>query len=304
MRYNEDMKTPVIAFQNVTKRYGRARGIENVKLTVEPGTVFGFLGPNGAGKSTAIHMMLDFIRPTAGSVRLFGLDARLEAVEIHRRVGFLAGDMAMDSGLTGRQQLEYLARLRGGVDKKYLASLAKRLDCRLDRKFKTLSRGNKQKIGLIAALMHRPELLILDEPTSGLDPLIQAEFNKIIAEHKQSGGTVFVSSHVLSEVQEICDEVTFIRAGHIVATRPVSELAKESPQQLMLHTKSEDLRSKLQKFPGLTLQDSSGHAIRGMFSGDVNQLLRLVSGYSVEQFSLSEAELETIFMQYYEEHNA
>lgn len=298
------MKTPVIEFDSVTKRYGKARGVEYVTLTVKPGVVFGFLGPNGAGKSTAIHMMLDYIRPTSGKVRLFGLDAKLDAVEVHRRVGFLAGDMAMDGGLTGSQQLEYLAHLRGGVDRKYLAALSKRLDCRLDRKFKTLSRGNKQKIGLIAALMHRPELLILDEPTSGLDPLMQVEFNKIIAEHKASGGTVFVSSHVLSEIQEICDEVTFIREGKVIATRPVSQIAKDSPQKLVVRTNSKDLQSKLKKFSGFTVQVSSDGVLQGLFSGDVNKLLRLVSGYSVQQFSLSEADLESVFMQYYEDPDA
>lgn len=301
MRYNSRyMAENIIELRDVTKVYGSARGVKDLSLQVESGTVFGFLGPNGAGKSTTIHMLLDFIRPTSGSVKLFDLDAQQDSVAIRHRIGFLAGDMAMDRGLTGWQQLEYLGHLRGEFDKKYVAELAKRLDCKLDHKFKTLSRGNKQKVGLIAALMHQPELLILDEPTSGLDPLIQAEFNKIVLDHKKAGGTAFISSHVLSEIQEICDTVTFIREGQIVATKPVSEIVKESPKDFSVTTKSKDLQAKLQRFPGLTIADKYDGIIRGTFNGDVNKLLRLLAGYTVESFSLSDVELEAAFMKYYE----
>lgn len=294
------MTEPVIELQQVTKMYGTARGVQSVDLEVKPGTIFGFLGPNGAGKSTTINMLLDFIRPTSGSVKLFGLDAQNDSVAIRRRIGFLAGDMAMDKGLTGWQQLEYLGRLRGSFDKTYIRELAARLDFDLNRKFKALSRGNRQKVGLIAALMHKPELLILDEPTSGLDPLIQAEFNKIVLEHKKAGGTTFISSHVLSEVQEICDTVTFIREGRIIATQPVSAIAKDSPKDITVSTKSKDLLMKLQKLSGIRVADKTADMIRGTYSGDVNKLLRLLAGYTVESFTLSEAELESAFMKYYE----
>ncbi len=294
------MTEPAIELQQLTKMYGTARGVLNLNLTVEPGTIFGFLGPNGAGKSTTINMLLDFIRPTSGSVKLFGLDAQRDSVAIRRRIGFLAGDMALDKGLTGWQQLEYFGRLHGNFDKRYVRELAERLDFDTGRKFKTLSRGNRQKVGLIAALMHKPELLILDEPTSGLDPLIQAEFNKIIREHKKAGGTTFMSSHVLSEVQDICETVSFIRGGEIVATQPVAAIAKDLPQELTLVTKSKDLLKKLQKLPGLRTQEVTADTVYGTYSGDVNTLLQLLAGYPVEQFTLSEAELDSAFMQYYE----
>lgn len=295
------MKHTAIELTEVTKDYGGARGVRDVNLTVEAGTIFGFLGPNGAGKSTTINMLLDFIRPTSGQVKLFGLSAQEKSVEIHRRIGFLAGDMAMDRGLTGWQQLEYLGNLHGEFDRSYVTELAERLACRLDRKFKTLSRGNKQKVGLIAALMHKPDLLILDEPTSGLDPLIQAEFNKIILEHKNAGGTAFISSHIISEVQEICDHVAFIREGRIVATRPIADITRESPKEVTVITKSKELQTKLKKLPGLTITDTSHDVLHGTFSGDINKLIQLLSGYTVDGFSISEAELEAAFMKYYED---
>lgn len=290
----------VVELKNVTKTYGKSRGVKNITFAVPTGSVFGFLGPNGAGKTTTISMLVDLIRPTSGAITIFGQDSQQDAVEIHKRIGFLAGDMALDRGLTGWQQLEYLSHLQGSFDKKYIIELAQRLDCKLDRKFKKLSRGNRQKVGLIAALMHKPELLILDEPTSGLDPLMQAEFNKLILEHKSRGGTTFISSHVLSEVQEICDTVTFIREGEIVATRTIAEITQEAPKLVVVHTDSRQLLTRLQKFSGLTVTAVQGRSLRGTFKGDINALLKLVSGYSLRNFTLQDADLEATFMRYYE----
>ena len=293
----------VIELANVTKSYGKSRGVEDVTFTVESGTVFGFLGPNGAGKSTTINMLLDFIRPTKGTIKLFGLDAQTDSVEIHKKVGFLAGDMAMDRALTGWQQLEYLGRLRGKFDKKYVQELAERLDCRLERKFKTLSRGNKQKVGLIAALMNKPELLIMDEPTSGLDPLIQAEFNKILVEHKARGGTAFISSHVLSEVQEICDIVTFIKDGRVLDTKTVAQLATDAPKQFRLMGPSLAKLSKdLSKLSGVILIDTE-QGIKGTYGGDINKLIAVVSKHKISDFALEDTDLEATFMKYYEGEN-
>jgi len=288
-----------IELKNLTKNYGAARGIKRVSLSLELGTILGFLGPNGAGKSTTINVLLDFIRPTSGSAKIFGLDARHDSVQIHRRVGFLAGDMATDSNLTGWQQLEYFGWLRADFDKQYISSLAKRLDCDLNRKIKTLSRGNKQKVGLIASLMHKPDLLIFDEPTSGLDPLIQAEFNKILREHKQAGGSSFISSHVLGEIQEICDEVAFIREGRLVDIKPIEVIAKNLPRNIKVATKSKDLLNRLTRFTGLSVAEKKDDVIQGTFSGDTNKLLRLLAGYTVESFSLSDVDLETVFIKYY-----
>ncbi|HSX23886.1 MAG TPA: ABC transporter ATP-binding protein [Candidatus Saccharimonadales bacterium] len=192
----------LIELDRLTKNYGSSRGVSDVSLKIPEGTIFGFLGPNGAGKTTTISMLVDLIRPTSGTVSIFGMDAQKDGVAIRQRTGFLAGDFALDNDLTGWQQLEYFAHLRtGGLNKKYVTELAQRLSCDLNKKFKALSRGNRQKVGLISALMHEPELLIFDEPTTGLDPLIQAEFNNIISEHQRKGRTAFISSHTLPEVQ-------------------------------------------------------------------------------------------------------
>ncbi len=295
------MAENVIELRNLTKVYGKARGVQELNLRVEPGTVFGFLGPNGAGKSTTINMIMDFIRPTSGSVKIFGLDASRDSIQVHKRLGFLADGMAMDDNLTGWQQLEYFGRLRNDFDKAYITELSNRLHCNLHRKFKTLSRGNRQKVGLITALMHKPELLVLDEPTSGLDPLIQAEFNKIIHEHKQAGGTAFISSHVLSEVQEICDTVTFIREGRLIATKPVSEIAKESPKEFSITTSNKGLLSALQKLAGMTISEKTTSGAHGHFTGDVNDLIHVLAKYEIDTFTFQDAELETTFMKYYEE---
>jgi ABC-2 type transport system ATP-binding protein len=285
----------------VTKTYGTSRGIVDVDLEVPTGTIFGFLGPNGAGKTTTISMLVDLIRPTAGTVSLFGLDSIRDSVSIRQRIGYLSGDMALDKGLTGWQQLEFFGQLRGNYDKKRVAELAERLDCRLERKFKELSRGNKQKVGLIAALMHDPELLILDEPTSGLDPLIQAAFNDIVKEHKARGKSAFISSHVLSEVQEICDHVAFIREGQVIASRPVSEISQGLPNEVRVVSADKKLLEELKKLKGMHITDRDGNYVAGAFLGDINALLKVISKYKVDSLHIHEADLETAFMRYYEQ---
>ncbi|MCK9641625.1 MAG: ABC transporter ATP-binding protein [Prolixibacteraceae bacterium] len=178
------MAESIIEIKNVTKMYGSTRGIVDITLDVPKGSIFGFLGPNGAGKTTTISMLVDLIKPTKGKISIFGLDSEADSYKIRQKMGFLGSDMALDGTLTGWQQVEYFGHLRGSFDKPYISELAKKLDCDLTRKIKTLSRGNRQKVGLITALMHKPELLVFDEPTSGLDPLVQDEFNQIIFEHK------------------------------------------------------------------------------------------------------------------------
>jgi ABC-2 type transport system ATP-binding protein len=289
----------VIELNQVTKKYGSAIAIDNVSLTVPQGTVFGFLGPNGAGKSTTINMIIDFIRPTAGSIKVFGLDSTDDSLAIRQRIGFLAGDFALDKGLTGWQQLEYFGNLRGTFDKKYVQDLARRLDCKLNRKFKTLSRGNRQKVGLIAALMHKPELLVFDEPTSGLDPLIQAEFNKIILEQKQDGVTTFISSHVLSEVQEVCDYVAFVRNGKIVDSQPLSEIIESAARIVRLKGISKTNAGPIIKSPGVQSPHFSDDTLAFTYNGDVNRLLKLLAGIHMKDVVIKEADLESIFMHFY-----
>lgn len=291
---------PVIELNKVTKMYGSSRGAEDVSLTVEKGSIFGFLGPNGAGKTTTISMMVNLIKPTSGEIKIFGLDNQKEGKAIRARMGFLAGDMALDRGLTGMQELEYLGHLRGNFDKKYVMELAKRLNCKLGRKFKTLSRGNKQKVGLIAALMHKPELLVLDEPTSGLDPLVQAEFNKIVLEHKSKGGTAFISSHVLSEVQELCDQMAFIREGKMIAVKTAKELINQAKKQVQVLTDDNKLVVQLRKVPGIKFESRGTNILNFTLTGEIQPLINLLAKHKVKDVTITEADLETVFMEYYE----
>jgi ABC-2 type transport system ATP-binding protein len=294
----------VIKVNRASKLYGATVGVEDISFEVPKGTVFGFLGPNGAGKSTTINMLVDFIRPTSGNIKIFGLDSIRDSLEIRRRIGFLAGDFALDKGLTGWQQLSYFGALRGNYDKKYVNELATRLECKLDRKFKTLSRGNKQKIGLIAALMHKPELLVFDEPTSGLDPLIQAEFNKIIVEQKQRGATTFISSHVLSEVQEICDHVAFIRQGRIITSQPLKDIINAAARRIKITGTSKSAASELIVNLKLKQYDLKGDMLAFDYRGDMNDLVKVLSRTKLKDITINATDLESIFMGYYGEHDA
>ncbi len=291
---------PIIVLKNLTKTYGTSRGVSNLQLEVTPGSVFGFLGPNGAGKSTTINMLLNFTHPTSGSIHIFGKNNDTHGLEIRKDVGFLASDMALDGNLTGWQQLEYHGKLRGDYDKSYVTELAKRLHCDLSKKIKTLSRGNHQKVALISAFMHKPKLLILDEPTSGLDPLIQAEFNKIILEHKAAGRTTFISSHVLSEVQELCDRVAFIREGKIIADTTMDELANASPKEVEIECKDKTLLDRLQRLSGVDKVTKDKDRITFTYTGTPNDLTHLIGMYDLTDLAIREAELETVFMKYYE----
>jgi len=203
--------TAVIRTEKLTKSYGSHRGIVDVDLEVQKGEVFGFLGPNGAGKTTTIRTLLDLIRPTSGKAFVFDIESSDDPAAIHRRLGYLPGEFALYDRLTGGQTLEYFGNLRGGVDRAYQARLVERFDLDPSRRFREYSKGNKQKVGLVAALQNKPELLLLDEPTSGLDPLVQQTFFELLRESVKDGGTVFLSSHILSEVERSCDRVAIIR---------------------------------------------------------------------------------------------
>ncbi len=294
---------PVIKLDNVTKSYGSTVGVQNVDLEVEKGVVFGFLGPNGAGKSTTINMLVDLIRPTQGTISIFGLDCQKDSLAIRERIGFLSGDMALDEKLTGLQQLTYFANIRGGISQKRIIELASLLELNLNRKIKTLSRGNRQKVGLISALMHDPELLILDEPTSGLDPLIQAEFNKIIMDHKKRGKTTFVSSHVLSEIQEICDHVAFVREGKLVDVRHMEGITEGLPKNVRITSKDKAVVSEISRLSGAKVLPVKGHVININYTGDLNDLLRILAKYQIADVSIQDADLETVFMGYYGDGN-
>jgi ABC-2 type transport system ATP-binding protein len=220
-----------ITTDRLTKFYGSQRGIEDVTMAVEQGEVFGFLGPNGAGKTTTIRTLLDLLHPTRGSARIFGLDSRRQSVAIRARIGNLPGDFGYGKLATGREAVSLLARLRGVQDLGWAESLALRFRADLERPLGELSRGNRQKVGLILALFHRPDLLILDEPTSGLDPLMQEEFLTLVGEERERGCAVFLSSHELDEVERVCDRVGIIRDGKLIAVERVADLLARTPRR-------------------------------------------------------------------------
>ena len=226
---------PVIVVESMTKSYGRRRGVVELTFDVRPGEIFGYLGPNGAGKTTTIRALLDLIRPTSGHAALFGMDSHRDAVAIHRRLGYLPGELKLYEGLTGAEYLRYLGSLRGGVPRGRVEALAERLDLDLGQRIRSLSHGNKQKVGLMQALMHEPELLVLDEPTQGLDPLIQREFSALMNETRERGRAVFLSSHVLPEVDRVCDRVAIIREGRLVAVEDIGDLKAKALRTLDIH---------------------------------------------------------------------
>jgi ABC-2 type transport system ATP-binding protein len=294
---------PAILAEQLTKSYGKSRGIVRLDLEVRPGEVFGFLGPNGAGKTTTIRVLLDLIRPTQGRALVFGLDSRRDTLAIQARSGYLPGELSLYPNLTGRDTLLYLAHLRGGVDADYVAVLAERLDCDLDRKVADLSSGNKRKLGLIQAFMHRPELLILDEPTSGLDPLVQHEFYHLIDEAREAGQTVFLSSHVLPEVQRVCDRVAFIREGELVAVEDVAVLTGKAVREIEVVFAEPVSPSAFEGVPGVTAVVADGKdaaRLRLTVTGSLDPLVKRLGRHSVEDLTSRLPDLEDVFMTFYE----
>lgn len=289
-----------VELEHVTKMYGSDRGVVDISLSVPKGSVFGFLGPNGAGKTTTIAMMVNLTHPTKGKIKIFGEDNEEHGLAHRARIGYLAGDMALDGGLTGWQQLEYFGHLRGSFNASYARELAGRLDADMKKRIRSLSRGNRQKIGLIAALMHKPELLILDEPTSGLDPLVQAEFNKVVLEHQAEGKTTFISSHVLSEVQELCDQLAIIREGKVVTHTSLKELIDSAPRAVRLSTDGSYHPAQLVKgLEGVNNLRRHDHTVTFNYTGDINDLLPRLTKRPLRRVVIQDAGLEDIFMSYY-----
>jgi ABC-2 type transport system ATP-binding protein len=289
----------IIELNNVTKMYGKSRGILDVDLKVPRGSIFGFLGPNGAGKTTTISMLIDLIHPTKGQIKLFGLDSVKDSCKIRKKVGFLGGDMALDEPFTGWQQLEYFGHLRGYYDENYIEELANKLDCDLNRKIKTLSRGNRQKVGLISALMHKPELLILDEPTSGLDPLVQDQFNQIVLDYRKQGKTIFISSHILSEVEQLCDRVAFVREGRLIADKPIQELTVGLAKHVKIVSNDKTLIATLKKLPSISHFRVNDSLISFQFDGKITELIKLLTTHKISDVNITPPDLDTIFSKFY-----
>jgi ABC-2 type transport system ATP-binding protein len=291
--------TAVIELEKLTKSYGSHRGIVDVDLTVNEGEAFGFLGPNGAGKTTTIRTILDHIRPTSGRARVFGIDSTVDPVAIHRRVGYLPGEFQLYDKLTGGQTIAYFAALRGGVDPLYQADLMTRLDVDPSRRFKEYSKGNKQKIGLIIALQHRPDLLMLDEPTSGLDPLVQQTFYAVIREAKSEGRTIFLSSHILSEVEKTCDRVAIIRDGRLVKVDRTDALRDLAHHQVELRFGGAVPRAEFENLPGVSDLVVEDHVLRMRVAGAIAPLVQAAANYQLVDFVSREPSLEETFLAQY-----
>ena len=290
---------PVIRTQRLTKFYGRSRGIVEVDLEVHAGEIFGFLGPNGAGKSTTIRLLLDLIRPTSGSATVLGLDAHRDRLAIDRRVSYLPGELALYGDLTGGQTLEYLGNLRGQPDRAFRAELVARFDLDPSKRIKTLSRGNKQKVGLVAAFQDRPELLILDEPTGGLDPFVQLEFEGLADAVRRDGRTVFVSSHILPEVERLCDRVGIIREGRLVAVESIASLKERAVQQLEIEFAAPVEPGGFAGSPNVRDLSIEGSVLRCVVVGSVDALVKRAAAHDVRRIRSVETSLEEIFLAYY-----
>jgi ABC-2 type transport system ATP-binding protein len=294
--------TAAILTEKLTKNYGKSRGITALDLEVQPGEVFGFLGPNGAGKSTTIRVLLDLIRPTSGRALVLGFDSHRDTLAIQARSGYLPGELSLYPTLTGSETLRYLANLRGGVDWSRVDELCERLDCDLDKKVADLSSGNKRKLGLIQAFMHRPELLILDEPTSGLDPLVQHEFYALVDEVRDAGQTVFLSSHVLPEVQRVCDRVAFIREGALIALEDVSSLTGRAVREIEVVFAEPVPPSAFEGVPGVTQVSANGkgsNSLRFTVTGSLDAAIKKLGEVPVLDLTSRLPDLEDVFMTFY-----
>ena len=294
---------PVEAIQTskLSKDYGLGHGLFDLDLTVSPQEVFGFLGPNGAGKSTAIRCLMGMIRPTFGSAHIFGLDCLRDSVAVKRKVGYMPGDMPQFGSLRGREVVAYLGGLRGTIDPALVQKIAERFDLDLGRRFREYSSGNKKKLGIVLAFMHKPDLLILDEPTGGLDPLNQQEFYRLVNETREAGATIFLSSHILSEVEHVCDRVGIIRSGRLVKVAELDEI-----HRFHVH------RMELEFAPGTEIPEAAIRSAAGVedvvvednkltctVEGTFEPLLKALNGATVTNLASREPSLEEVFLTYY-----
>jgi ABC-2 type transport system ATP-binding protein len=291
--------TAAIETEKLTKYYGRSRGIIDIDLTVGSGQIFGFLGPNGAGKSTTIRLLLDLIRPSSGHARVLGLDIHRDRLAIDRRVSYVPGELSLYSELTGRQLLTYLGNLHGSIDGAFRDKLIERVELDPTKRIKSLSRGNKQKVGLVAAFMIRPELIILDEPTAGLDPFVQLEFEHLCEETRAEGRTVFISSHQLPEVEHLCDRVGIIREGRLLAVESIADLKQRALRRLEIDFGGSVPADAFAGLPGI--RDMSVHdgILNCTVMGSVDALIKAAARFEVRNVRSIETSLEEIFMAYY-----
>jgi ABC-2 type transport system ATP-binding protein len=290
---------PVIVTEGLEKSYGRTRALSGLDLEVRAGEVFGFLGVNGAGKTTTIRILLDLIRPTGGTARVFGLEPRRDGVDIRRRLGYLEGDFVVDGRQSGHELLTYLGHLRGGVPAARITGLADRLRLDLSRPIGTLSKGNRQKVGLIQAFMHDPELLVLDEPTAGLDPFLQQEFTAMAREVVADGRTVFMSSHVMSEVQKTSDRVGIIREGRLAGVDTVESLRSSATRRVEVVLGAPAPPGAFSGIPGVSEVHADGPVVVCRLEGSADALVKVLATHEVLSLTSEEPDLEEIFFDRY-----
>jgi ABC-2 type transport system ATP-binding protein len=291
---------PVIVIDNLQKSYGKVQAVRGISMSVQRGEIFGFLGPNGAGKTTTIRCMLDVIRPSAGTIRVLGLDAQRDKMELHRYIGYLPGDVRLPGNMTGRQVINYFSRLQG-LEPVLLDKLVARFDVELKRPIKGYSKGMRQKIGVVLAFMCDPEVLILDEPTSGLDPLLQREFNALLLEEQARGKTIFMSSHIMSDVEKVCQRVAVIRRGEIVTLDEVEKLREKAGQRVTVEFGDVVSEQELARIPGVSNVSRHNSDYHLTVSGSMDALVKALSRHEVIRLQAEEAPLEEVFLKFYED---
>ena len=293
---------PIIEVEKLTKSYGGKRGIADLSFQIPEGEVFGFLGPNGAGKTTTIRLLMALLHPDSGKAKVGGFDCWEQSLEVKKIIGYVPGEPSLDPNLTGGQILEYFANLRGGVDRAYQKQLIERLDLDTSRKFRQYSTGNKRKVVLIQAFQHKPRVLILDEPTSGLDPLNQQVFDAMVKEAREDGRTVFLSSHVLSEVEKTCTRVGIIRDGRLVRVGGVHELTDIKRYEVTISFAEPVPADAFRSIEGVVEVEplNDGHAVRVAIQGSADAVIKTAARYPVVSLTSYEPSLEDIFLRYYE----
>lgn len=296
------MDAPVISAVALTKRYGRTLALSDLTLEVQPGEIFGFLGPNGAGKTTTIRLLLDLIRPTAGSARILGLDAHADAVALKHRIGYVPGELRLYERMTGRDLLTFSMRLRAHTDTGLIEALTERFRCTMDAPIGSLSHGNRQKVGIVLALAHDPELLILDEPTQGLDPLMQHEFATLLRELRAQGRTVFLSSHDLAEVGSVCDRVGMIRVGQMIAVERIEDLKRRAARELELRFESPPPIDAFRNVVDVRDLRVDGTLLHCIVTGSPDAILKAASRFTIAAITSHEPNLEDVFLARYDDH--
>jgi ABC-2 type transport system ATP-binding protein len=292
--------TPAIEINQLKKYYGKIEAVKGISMSVERGEIFGFLGPNGAGKTTTIRCMLNLIYPTSGSIRILSMDAQSDAINLHKHLGYLPGDVRLPGDMTGKQVIDYFSRLQG-LEPVLLNPLVEMFDVEMKRPIKSYSKGMRQKIGIVLAFMCDPDVLLLDEPTSGLDPLLQKTFNQFLLDEQARGKTIFMSSHIMSDVEKVCHRVAVIRKGELVTVETVEALREKAGQRVTVEFGDSVAPEELARIPGVSMVQQHNGQYQFNISGSMDALIKALSRHNVVRLNAEEAPLEEVFLKFYEE---